>query len=128
MIGDIIIAKEGKRLPIFITSRNTESFGVDLEVKDGFIYAKSKQHTYVIDLECAKKCRTRIIHNIDSHKTYMECKKMGYMIDKRIVCSGLRITVNSFLGEEGDNFAKILEGHSFYIRHTDNDPDYSRDV
>lgn len=128
MYGTIIIAREGRRLPFLITRRNTESISVTLEVRNRCIYAKSDQHTYIIDLECAKSCRAHITHNIDSHETCLECKKMGYMIDGRVCCSGLKIYVNNFFGEDGDNFEKILKGYSFYIRYTDNDPDYSREV
>ena len=128
MEGNMTIARKGKRMPFFETTTNTESFPVVLEVKDGCIYAKSKQHMYTIDLECAKSCNAYVNHNIDSHRTYIECKKMGYTIDGRVVCSGLRITVSGEYEGDGDELKKILESHSFYIAYSDDMPDYSRDV
>lgn len=128
MEGYMTIAREGKKMPFFETKRNTESFSVSFEVKNGIIYAKSKNHTYTIDLTCALSCDAAASHNIDTHETSFECKKVGYMIDNRVVCSGLRLDVRGDYQGDGDKFKKILSDSSFYVSYCDNEPDLSRDV
>jgi len=128
MEGYMTIAKEGKKLPFFETKRNSESFWVSFEVIDGVIHATSESHTYTIDLACALSCNATVSHNIDTHRTSFECKKVGYMIDKRVVCSGLRIGVCGEYEGDGDKFEKILRDNSFNVFYCDSEPDLSRDV